>query len=66
MRSEKEIENRVNFLRKLEDDEANHINDLVKNKELDYLDLAIMKANTIQNERLTLEWVLDETMERSQ
>lgn len=65
MRSEKEIKDRIKDLRKLEDDEANHIKDLVRNDELGLLEIAIMRANTIQNERLTLEWVLDVTIEET-
>lgn len=65
MRSEKEIKDRIKDLRKLEDDEANHIKDLVRNDELGLLEIAIMRANTIQNERLTLEWVLDATIEET-
>lgn len=65
MRSQRELQERVDYLQKLEDEEAKHIIELMNDDSLHLLDIAIMRANTIQNEKLTLQWVLDENMECS-
>ncbi len=62
MRSEKEIRDRINLLSKLEKREAKEIESMIKENENDFLDVWIEKANALQAERITLEWVLGDNL----
>lgn len=63
MRSEKELRDRVEILRKLEYEEAQYIQELVEDGDNTFLECVMTRANAIQSERTILEWVLDETMD---
>ena len=57
MKSEKEIMDRINLLKKQEE-ECVH-KEWVDDEDNLYLNYLINKANMLQNERLILEWVLN-------
>lgn len=61
MRSEKEIREEINRLLILEKEAVADMEEIIKEENcMDYLDIYIQKANAIQSQRITLEWVLNE------
>ena len=59
MRSEKEIREEITYLKALEAQAAEDIEEAI-NEGSKYLDIYIQKANAFQDRRITLEWVLNE------
>ncbi len=62
MRSEKEIREEITRLKALEAQAVEDMEELI-NEGSNYLDIYIQKANAIQGQRITLEWVLNENDE---
>ena len=59
MRSEQEIKNEINRLRTLEKEAIADMEELI-DEESYFLEIYIQKANMIQFQRMSLEWVLSE------
>ncbi len=62
MRSEKEIREEITRLKALEAQAVEDMEESI-NEGSNYLDIYIQKANAIQGQRITLEWVLNENDE---
>ena len=60
MRSEKEIRNKRDCLFKAELKHAQYIQEMIADGETQFIDLEISRANAVQAERQTLDWVLQE------
>lgn len=60
MRSEKEIREKISVLEKFEKREAKTIKDMMKNNEMDFVDLHMDKANMLKQSICDLKWVLGE------
>jgi hypothetical protein len=60
MRSEQEIRNEINRLRTLEKEAIADMEELIAEGS-DFLEIYIQKANMFQCQRVSLEWVLNET-----
>ena len=59
MRSEKEIREEITYLKALEAQAAEDIEEAI-NEGSKYLDIYIQKANAFQDRRITRDWVLNE------
>lgn len=59
MKSEKEIIERIEFVKELEEHVTRSIMSDIGNDKTDLVDVMLDKLNALQTERLILEWILN-------